>query len=167
MNRRYVVPYRRKRDGLTDYRQRMKLLSSHLPRLVVRKSNAGLSLQIIEYSPSGDRVLFESSTRELQGHGWKAPTGNTPAAYACGLLLASKSKGKVSSCIVDLGLQSVTKGSRLFAAVKGVADGGVKVPLGPENVPSMDRCMGVHLSKSRGVDSVSVIIEKLRKELKV
>nr|AJS12538.1 50S ribosomal protein L18P [uncultured archaeon] len=167
MNRRYVVPYRRKRDGLTDYRQRMKLLSSHTPRLVVRKSNTGLLLQIVEYSPSGDRVLFESSTRELQKHGWKAGTGNTPAAYACGLLLASKMKGKVSSCIVDLGLQSVTKGSRLFGAVKGVADGGIQVPLGPENVPSLDRCKGVHLSKSKGFDSMPIIIEKLRKELKV
>ena len=36
----YVVPYRRKREGKTDYKGRMNLLKSETTRLVVRPSNS-------------------------------------------------------------------------------------------------------------------------------
>ena len=44
-----VVPFKRKREGKTDYKKRLKLLSSSKPRLVIRKSLKNMTVQIIEY----------------------------------------------------------------------------------------------------------------------
>ena len=53
----YRVPFRRRREGKTDYRKRLKLLLSRKPRLVVRKSLNNIIAQIVEYDEKGDRVV--------------------------------------------------------------------------------------------------------------
>ncbi len=165
MSKRTVVSYRRKREGLTDYRKRYRLLSSALPRLVIRASNKHLTIQVVTYIAQGDKSTASASTKELIKKGWKASTGNVPAAYACGLLLAHKIKKTVPDCIVDTGLQSITKGGRIFAAVKGVKDGGVNVRAGSELFPDDARCTGAHLSQEKeGNSTIKQVIEKLRKE---
>ena len=44
------IKFRRKREGKTDYRKRLKLLLGGKPRLVVRKSLKNITAQIAVYS---------------------------------------------------------------------------------------------------------------------
>ena len=143
-NKIFTVPFRRKREGKTDYRKRLTLLKSKLPRVVVRKSNKHVVLQLIEYAEKGDKVLATVSSSQLKKYGWEMNTGNMPSAYLTGLLLGKKAKGK--QAILDLGLQAPIKGSRLYAALKGAIDGGVEIASSEENLPSQDRIMGKHIS---------------------
>ncbi len=137
----YTVAYRRKREGITDYKKRMKLLLGSKPRLVVRKSLKHISLQLIEFNPSGDKIVASANSTELKKHGWKAGTGNTSAAYLTGLLLAKKA-GKKVACVLDIGQYTSVKGCILYAAAAGAAEGGLHVPFAKEIVPSMNRIRG-------------------------
>ena len=49
--------FSRRRKGITNYRKRLALLKSGVPRAVVRFSNAKVSIQIIEFANEGDKVL--------------------------------------------------------------------------------------------------------------
>jgi large subunit ribosomal protein L18 len=83
----------------------------------------------------------------LKKLGW-VRTGNVPASYLTGLLAGKKAKNKkVEEAILDMGLQISTKGSRIYAALKGVLDSGIKVPCSEEILPSEDRIRGKHISK--------------------
>jgi len=42
----YVVYYRRRREGKTDYAKRLALVKSGKTRMVVRRSNKGLVIQL-------------------------------------------------------------------------------------------------------------------------
>ncbi len=141
----YTVTYRRKREGKTDYKKRMKLLLGNKPRLVVRKSLKHISLQLIEFQPNGDKILLSASSQELAKHGWKASTGNTGAAYLTGFLLAKKAK-KQLDCVLDIGQFTNVKGCTLYAAAQGVADGGIKIPVAKEVVPAQQRIRGEHIA---------------------
>lgn len=140
------MPPRRRREGLTDYRKRLKLVKSGLPRLVVRKSNRYITVQVINSKPGGDQTLITVTSKKLAKYGWRAGTKNLPAAYLTGLLagILSKKKG-VKEAIVDIGLYRPVKGSRLFAAVKGFLDAGVKVPVGDGVFPEEERLKGSHI----------------------
>jgi large subunit ribosomal protein L18 len=46
-----------------------------------------------------------------------------------------------------LGLNISTKGSRIYAALKGVLDSGIKVPHSEDILPSEDRIKGKHISE--------------------
>jgi large subunit ribosomal protein L18 len=121
----------------------MRLLQGGLPRLVVRKSQKHFRLQLVEYTPTGDRVVAEAHTRELRASGWKGATSGTPAAYLCGILLARKAKAaNVAKATPDLGSYTSVKGAVLYAALKGAVDGGLTVPLAPEVVPDQKRLTG-------------------------
>jgi large subunit ribosomal protein L18 len=143
-NKVFTVPFRRKQEGRTDYRKRLTLLKSKQPRLVVRKSNKHMMLQLIEYAADGDKVLFTVKSTDLKKHGWEMNPGNMPSAYLTGLLLGVKAKGK--KAILDLGLQAPIRGSRLYAALKGAIDGGLDVASSEENLPADDRIKGKHIS---------------------
>jgi len=141
------IPYRRKLSGRTNYRKRLKLLVSGSPRLVVRKTNKNVVVQIVNYGEDGDKVLVTANSTELKKLGWNYATGNLPAAYLTGLLAGKKAVGKkVENAIVDLGLQTPAKGSRLYAAIKGACDAGLKVSCSDEAFPSEDRIKGKHIA---------------------
>ncbi len=141
----YTVKYRRKREGLTDYKKRMKLLLGSKPRLVVRKSLKNITMQLIEFHPKGDKVLLTSSSNELAKQGWKASKGNLSAAYLTGYILAKKAK-KTTECVLDIGQYTSVKGCLLYAAAQGALDGGLKVPFSKEIAPSMQRIRGEHIA---------------------
>jgi len=145
-NNTYAVPYRRKREGKTDYKKRLKLLLGNKPRLVVRKSLQHMTVQLIEFQPSGDKVLASASSKELAKMGWKAGTGNTSAAYLTGLMLAKKAK-KGLECILDIGQNTSVKGAVLYAAAKGAIDGGLKLACSQEVIPNAQRIRGEHVAK--------------------
>jgi len=144
---RYRVPPRRRREGKTDYQARKALVLSGKPRLVTRSTLKNVTAQIIVAKPYGDEVLAAAHSKELKKYGWKAPTGNVPAAYLTGLLCGLKAKAKgVSEAILDIGLVAPTKGSKLFAALSGVLDAGIDVPHDEEKIVK-ERIKGEHIAK--------------------
>jgi len=132
---------RRRRESKTNYTKRLILLKGNIPRLVVRKSNKYVLLQVVESKHAQDKVICEVSTKELLRYGWpKDKSGSLKsiaASYLGGLLLANKAKAKkVENVILDSGLIPSTKGSRVYAAVKGVSEGGLKISHDEEILPT-------------------------------
>jgi len=147
-NRIFTVPFRRKREGRTNYRKRLKLLLSNRFRFAIRKSLKNFQLSIIEYAPKGDKVLFTVESKELSKLGWKGDNGNLPSAYLAGLLAGKKAlEIGVNEAILDIGFNNSTKGSRLYAALAGAIDAGLKIPSSQEMLPSKDRISGGHIAK--------------------
>jgi len=143
----YVVQYRRKRKAKTDYRKRLDLLKSDKIRLVVRPSNKHMSDQVIEYASEGDKVVASAHSTELAEYGWVHSTSNTPAAYLTGLLCGVRGKrNNVKEAVLDNGLLTAIKGSKLFASLKGCVDAGVNVPVGEEILPDASRIEGKHIA---------------------
>lgn len=144
----YRVPLRRRREGKTDYQARKALVLSGKPRLVARCALKNATAQIVVAKPYGDEVLASAHSRELKKkYGWKAPTGNVPAAYLTGLLCGLKAKAKgVEEAILDIGLIAPTRGARIFAALNGVLDAGVEVPHNEEKIIK-ERAEGTHIAK--------------------
>lgn len=165
-----MVHYKRKRQGKTDYKKRLKLLTSNKPRLVIRKSLKNISAQIIEYNPKGDLVRTSAHTRELIKMGWKGYRRNLPAAYLVGLLCGTKAKQKnIKGAILDIGLSPSIKGSILYAALKGFVDAGLKIPCKEDMFPPKERLMGLHTknpeeSKKNFIEVKEKILKKVKNE---
>jgi large subunit ribosomal protein L18 len=155
---RYKVPFRRRREGRTDYRQRARLLRGHVPRAVVRVTLRNVSVQLIDYDPKGDRVVVVAHSRELVEMGWDQATGNIPAAYLTGYLAGRRAKQKGwSNAVLDIGLREPTKGSGVFAALKGMVDAGLEIPHGKDVLPSKERLMGKHIG-----DDVEKMVQNVK-----
>lgn len=141
------VPFRRRREGRTDYRTRLHLLRSGKPRAVVRKTNTGVIVQVVVYTEGGDRVLATAVGRELRKLGWTASTGNVPAAYLTGFLAGRRAVAKgITSAVFDIGRNVPSKGGRMFAVLKGLVDAGMTIPHDSSILPSADRLAGGHIS---------------------
>lgn len=125
-------------------------------RFVVRVSNKEVTCQIAHAKIEGDVVVAAAYSHELKRYGMPVGLNNYAAAYATGLLLArrllsklnlaDKYKGQTNPdgndynveeledgphpfrAYLDVGLHRTTTGSKVFAALKGVTDGGVEVP---------------------------------------
>lgn len=145
----YRVMFRRRREGKTNYYRRRSLLQSRRARLVVRKTNTNTLVQIINANVVGDITIASAIAAELSNYGWGASAGNLPAAYLTGFLagLRAKSKG-VKEAILDVGLNPPIKGSKIYAALKGVIDAGLEVPHDPEVLPDESRISGEHIVAS-------------------
>ncbi len=144
------IPFRRRREGKTNYKKRLSLLLSGKNRLVIRKSLKHIYAQIVEYNEKGDKVLIAASSRELGKFGWKYSCGNIPSAYLAGFLMGRKAvKKNVKDAVADIGLYSITKGNRLFACIKGAKDAGLNIEASEEIFPSEERVMGKHMADYR------------------
>jgi len=146
---RFRVHFRRRREGKTDYRVRLRLLKSDRPRAVVRFSDHRIRVSIITFDPVGDRVLAAAESSELAGTAFPASSyASTPAAYLTAYLagLRAKSSG-VTAAVLDTGLRHPTVGGRLSAALKGLLDAGIEIPHGEGGFPATDRLNGAHLPK--------------------
>jgi len=126
-------------------------------RFVVRFTNKDVICQIIWATISGDRVLCAAYGRELPRYGVKIGLNNYSGAYCTGLLLARRLlkqlkladhykgvAGEVTGEVfhiedvedgprpftanLDVGLINTTTGHRVFAALKGAVDGGLRIP---------------------------------------
>lgn len=145
--------HKRRRLQKTDYKKRLALLKSGKHRLVVRKSLENIRVQIIGFNAGGDRTTASAFSAELGKLGWKSGTGNTPAAYLTGLLAGTRAKkAGVNEAVFDLGLQTSTKGSRIYAAVKGAIDAGLAIPHSEDIMPSEERIAGKHIQDKKGVE---------------
>lgn len=163
----YKLKIRRKRERKTDYKARLSLLKSFLPRIVIRKTNRYVTAQLVESREAQDFVLCTANSKELLKFGWPGSyigsLGSTPAAYLTGILLARKIKEKkieVKKIIVDLGLSRATKGSKLFACIKGMLDNGMSIPHSAEILPDESRVYGRHMKKEIPIGNIK---EKLLK----
>ena len=125
-------------------------------RLVVRITNRDVICQLIRPKIIGDQVICSAYAHELPRYGMPVGLTNYAACYATGLLLArrwlkaikldTKYEGHVKvsgedfhveemadgprpfKALLDVGLRRTTTGSKVFAALKGAADGGLNVP---------------------------------------
>ena len=124
----YKVAFRRRREGKTDYGARIKLIDYEKPRLVVRISNNQATVQIVDYSPEGN-------------------TGNITGVYLTGYLCGKRALAAgIDYAILDIGLRSPIKGSKIFAALKGAVDAGLEVPHGDFIFPEDERIRGEHIA---------------------
>jgi large subunit ribosomal protein L18 len=153
---RYKVPFRRRRDGKTDYHVRYKLILSKKPRIVIRKSNSNILIQLIMAEQYGDKTFLAANSGELKNFGYSMGTGNLPAAYLTGLLFGKKMLALgYKEGIIDIGLHASTKGARVYAAVKGIVDAGVNVPHSTEVLPTDERIEGDHIKSHTGKDIIA------------
>lgn len=179
--KRFQVKFRRRRQGLTDYQQRHKLIRQaknkyNTPkyRLIVRFTNTDVICQIAYAKIRGDHIMTAAYSHELPRYGLTVGLTNYAAAYATGLLLARRhlttsglskryvGKEKVTGehwtygeeeeegvvpyasgpkpfkALLDVGLTRTTRGARVFAALKGAADGGLEIPHSPSRFTGYD-----------------------------
>jgi large subunit ribosomal protein L18 len=143
----YSVPFRRRREGKTDYKSRRALILSKLPRLVVRGTSKYIITQIIEAEVTGDKVVVFANSRELsEKYEWRGDCGNIPAAYLTGLLCGNRAAASgIKEAVLDTGLQTPSRGARILAALKGVIDTGVTVPHSESVLPDESRISGKHV----------------------
>ncbi|XP_031497440.1 60S ribosomal protein L5-like isoform X2 [Nymphaea colorata] len=95
--KRFQVKYKRRRQGKTDYRARVRLINQdknkyNTPkyRFVVRFTNKDVIAQITSASIAGDLVLAAAYSHELPRYGLEVGLTNYAAAYCTGLLLARR-----------------------------------------------------------------------------
>jgi large subunit ribosomal protein L18 len=149
---RYRVPFRRRREGKTDYRHRLKLLKSGEPRAVVRVSRGRIVVALTAYDPTWDRILAAAESRELSRIGFPDRSRvSTPASYLTGYLAGLRAKGAgTTTAVLDAGLRGTTRGGRVLGALKGLLDAGMEIPHGDGGFPSNDRLNGKHLTPPLG-----------------
>ena len=154
---------KRRKQWKTDYKLRLGLLKSGLARIVVRKTNRYITVQLVESGEAKDKVIAGVNSKDLIKSGWDVKaTGSlksVPAAYLTGLLAAKKMKDK--KVILDLGMQRTIAGNRLYSVVKGLVDGGVGLKVNEKVFPSEDRLEGKHLKPV-----VQEIIKSVKEKLK-
>ena len=144
----FTVPFRRKREGRTYYKKRLKILISNKFRFVVRKSLKNFQAAVVEFNPKGDKVIFTVNSKILGKLGWKGDTGNLPSAYLIGMFAGKKAVEKgIKEAILDLGFNNSVRGSALYAVLAGAVDAGLNIPFSPEVLPSKERISGEHIVK--------------------
>ena len=172
-------PLKFKRSNRTNYKTRLKLLMSNKTRLVVRPSSKDLLVQLVDYDPKGDAVRVTSRASQLSKLGWSFSTGNTPSAYLTGYRAARLAKSKkINEAVLDMGEFVSVKGSRIYAAVKGAIDGGLKIPCSPDVLPSEERISGQHIasyskasksknqfSKTKDPAAISAKVSEIKKKI--
>ncbi len=141
----YSVHFRRRRENKTDYEKRLALLKSGKTRLVVRKTNRFVYAQFVDFREAGDAVVASACSGELGEFGFHGKC-NTPSAYLTGMLAAKRASARgVREFVLDIGLQTASRGAIVFAALKGAVDAGLNAPFSPEKLPGDERIAGGHL----------------------
>lgn len=154
---------KRRREGVTNYHKRLKLLKSGQPRLVVRPSNKGITAQLVDYAESGDKVVCTVTEKSLKKLGLEVDGNSVPVSYLVGYALGLKcKKKKVKQAILDSGRYNIIKGGRIASALKGFIDGGVKVPHDATIFPKKDRLSGKHLKNAGAIklDEMKKMLEE-------
>jgi len=137
------IDKKRKRQRKTNYTKRLILLKGKSARLVTRKTNRYIIAQIIESDDAQDKVLYSTNSKELLKLGWpenkKGSLKSLTAGYLTGLLLGKKAKDLKKRVILDTGLIPNTKGSRVYAVVKGFSDAGIEIKFQEEIIPPKEK----------------------------
>ena len=144
------IDKRRRREGKTDYANRLRLLRGELPRIVFRKTNRYIIAQYVTSKEAQDKIEIGITSKNLKNYGWpkefEGSLKSITASYLTGFLLGKEiiSK-KMKTPIVDLGMMRVIEKNKAFAFLKGIVDAGVKIQCSEENFPEEDRISGKNL----------------------
>ncbi|RZN34340.1 MAG: 50S ribosomal protein L18 [Methanophagales archaeon ANME-1-THS] len=162
----YRVPFRRRRNGKTDYQRRLRLLLSRKPRVVVRKSNRLIRMQLVSTAKDGDHTLVAAMSSELASYGYRGGTSNTVSAYLTGLLLGTRALAAgYHEGVLDTGRYTPAKGANIYAALKGAVETGMDIPCDSSVFPTEERLSGAHIAQYKGdtsiIDMVRMIKEKI------
>jgi len=139
-------------------------------RLIVRFSNKDVTAQIAYARIEGDVILSSAYSHELPRYGIKVGLTNYASAYATGLLLARRVLKKLNldtvyagakdvngaeynvenvedkpgafQCFLDVGLARTSTGAKIFAVLKGAADGGLHIPHSVKRFPGYNKEKG-------------------------
>ncbi|VVB80326.1 50S ribosomal protein L18 [uncultured archaeon] len=146
------VQKRRRMENKTDYGKREKLLKSHGPRLVFRKTNRYVLGQYVISKNAQDLVQIGATSKDLLAYGWpkefEGSLKSLTASYLTGMLIAKKIVSqKLPSPILDLGMLRILHKTKIYAFIKGVNDGGVKIKCDPSLFPDEERIKGKYLKK--------------------
>jgi len=154
----------RRLKNKTNYTKRLILLKGNSPRLVIRKTNRYIILQIVKSDDAKDKVVYSVNTKELLKHGWsedkKGSLKSLSAAYLGGLLLGKKAKDLKERIILDTGLIPNTKGSKIYAAVKGVTDADIDINYGEKVLPTEEKIAGENTKVKDIFEKVKGEVEK-------
>lgn len=155
------VERRRQRERRTDYKSRLNLLKSELPRIVVRKSNRYIFVQYVKSEHAQDKVLLGVSSKELLKYGWpKEASGSLksiPACYLTGLIFGKEAKARIKEkekAILDLGLGRNIKKSRVYSVLKGIVDSDIEIPHNEKVFPDEKRVQGMHLKHKINIQEI-------------
>jgi large subunit ribosomal protein L18 len=157
------VAKKRRRSNKTDYKARLSLLNANSERIVIRRTNRYIIIQVVSSAESQDRIITGVNSRDLIEKGWDKKFAGSlkslPAAYLTGLLIAQK-LDKNKKYIIDLGMARNISGSRIYAAVKGIVDGGIGLKVNDKVFPSEKRLNGEHMDAK-----LKEIISKIKAKL--
>lgn len=141
-----MIPFRRKREGKTNYDKRIKLLKSNQIRLLVSYGSKNIRAQAIKFNLKGDEILADANAKSLKGFGWDFSCSNLPASYLFGYyfgrLLVEKG---ISNVIFDTGIVTPKRGGRYYSFAKGIIDSKVSVNVNPDVFPPEERIKGAHI----------------------
>ena len=147
---------RRRKEGKTDYKARLRQLKSEKPRAVVRKTNRYIIGQIVTSDIAQDNVIVGVNSRDLLDKGWpkelQGSLKNISACYLTGYLLGKKSK-KIRSAILDIGIHRNINKSRIYAFLKGLVDAGMDIPHNEKVLPS-DETIHSNVKTNKIIDKV-------------
>ena len=145
---RYKLAFKRRKEGKTDYKARLKLIGQNKHRVIVRLSNKHIIAQVVTTKTEGDQTLVAVNSKELERLGWKAGGKNISAAYLTGFLAGKKAlKDGIEEATMDIGLKTSLKGSKLYAVLKGAVDSGLDIPHNESVLPADERINGEHIAK--------------------
>lgn len=148
----------------TDKTARFNLLKSKSPRLVIRKTNKYIITQVVTSKESQDMVICSVNSKELNNLGFTGSAKNVVAAYLTGMLLAKKAREKgIKNAILDIGRYTSTKGSKIYAVVKGAIDAGMDIKCDVKMLPTEDRLAG---KNTKDPDKIKKEIDKIKSQLK-
>ncbi len=160
------VAKKRRIEKKTDYKARLILLKSQMPRIVVRKTNKYILAQYVQSEESRDKVIFGISSKDLLKYGWEKEKAGSlksiPAGYLTGLLLGTKIKAK-EEAILDIGMIRNVKKSRIYAVLNGLVDAGVTIKHKKEIFPDEKRIKGEHLKNKIDFEKIKGNILKGKK----
>ncbi len=115
--------------------------------MIVRKGGNNTIIQLVDRSDTGDVTVVSANALELKKFGYNGSTGNTPAAYLAGVLFGVRAqRNGFNDGVLDIGLNASSKGSRVYAAVKGALESGFEVPHDEDPLPSPERVTGDHIA---------------------
>lgn len=159
---------KRRRQGKTDYLNRIGLLKSEKPRLVFRKTNKYFLVQYVTSDEAKDKIVFGTTSKELLKHGWPKEFAGSlksiPAAYLIGYLFGKKIQSKkVETPIMDLGMIRTLYKTKVFGFLKGIIDSGLDISCKEEAFPEEDRIQGKSMKKdfSAEFEKIKSKLEKL------
>ncbi len=154
----YSKILRRLREEKTNYRKRGTMLMGKRDFITVNITNENTQVQVLKPGMTGDKVVASAHSRYLLEKGWKGSRKSVPAAYLTGYLAGKKALGQgAKNAILYTGTRKYTQ--RMAAALKGIIDAGLEVPVNEETFPSDERINGEHLTVKNEVSKMKSTID--------